>query len=409
MIEDKLNMLQALRKQVLEGDEDTLRALVKSGADALMSAEADALCGAAYGARADERENRRNGYRSRDWDTRAGTVELAIPKLRQGSYYPDWLLTPRRRSEEALTQVIVDCYVRGISTRRVEGLVETMGLKGMSKSQVSALAQRLDSVVEDFRSRPLDASPYRYVWVDALTQRCRDGGRVVNVWLLVATAVTQEGRREILGFEVITQEDGPSWTSFLRTLVARGLSGVELVISDAHAGLKGAIAAVFPGASWQRCRTHFMRNLLSKVPKQAQSMVATLVRTIFEQGDKESVEAQHKRVVEQLEKGKFNAASSALDEAKDEVLAFADFPKAHWKKIRSNNPQERLNKEIRRRTDVVGIFPDRNSIIRLVGALLSEQNDEWVVTKRYMTFEAEAPAVAIPQIIEHATEQKEAA
>ncbi|MCB0359601.1 MAG: IS256 family transposase, partial [Bdellovibrionales bacterium] len=235
MVEDKINILRTLRKQVLEGNEDTLRSLVKSAAELLMSSEADALCGAGYGERTDSRENQRNGYRYREWDTRAGTIELAVPKLRQGSYYPSWLLSPRRRAEEALIQVVVECYLRGVSTRRVDGLVETMGLKGMSKSQVSDLAKRLDQVVEDFRARPLDGSPYRYLWLDALTQRCRDGGRVVNVWLLVATGVTADGRREILGFEVITQEDGPSWTAFLRTLVARGLSGVELVISDAHA------------------------------------------------------------------------------------------------------------------------------------------------------------------------------
>lgn len=408
MVEDKINILRTLRKQVLEGNEDTLRSLVKSAAELLMSSEADALCGAGYGERTDSRENQRNGYRYREWDTRAGTIELAVPKLRQGSYYPSWLLSPRRRAEEALIQVVVECYLRGVSTRRVDGLVETMGLKGMSKSQVSDLAKRLDQVVEDFRARPLDGSPYRYLWLDALTQRCRDGGRVVNVWLLVATGVTADGRREILGFEVITQEDGPSWTAFLRTLVARGLSGVELVISDAHAGLKDAIAAVFAGAAWQRCRTHFMRNLLSKVPKSAQGMVATLVRTIFEQGDRDSVHAQHTRIVAQLAKISRETADF-LHDAKDEILAFAEFPKAHWKKVRSNNPQERLNKEIRRRTDVVGIFPDRPAVVRLVGALLAEQNDEWVVSKRYMTFETEDTHFdTTPQLLEPA-DRKEAA
>ncbi len=386
MVEDKMNAVAVLCKELEKHGGDLPRQMLKVFAERLMSAEADTLCGAPYAQRSDERINQRNGYRQRDWDTRMGTVSLAIPKLRQGSYFPDWLLEPRRRAERALAQVVVECYVRGVSTRRVEGVVQAMGLTSMSKSQVSALAIELDEIVEQFRSRPLDSGPYTYVWVDALTQRSREGGRIVNVAVVIAIGVTAEGKREILGFDLVTTEDGAGWTAFLRSLVARGLSKVQLVISDAHGGLKDAIAAVLPGASWQRCRTHFMRNLLSRVPKSAQPMVASLVRSIFAQTSAEEVWAQHGRVVEQLAQS-FEQAASLLEDAGADVLAFTAFPKEHWKQIWSNNPLERLNKEIRRRTDVVGIFPNRSSIIRLVGAVLAEQNDEWAVCRRYMSSE----------------------
>jgi transposase-like protein len=352
-------------------------------AEKLMSFEADLLCNAEYGERSGERTNRRNGYRSRPWDTRVGSVALAVPRLRQGSYYPDWLLEPRRRAERALAQVVVEAYVRGVSTRRVEGLVQTLGLTSMSKSQVSELAQELDELVEGFRSRPLTSGPYAYLWLDATTVKCRDGGRVVNVAVVLATAVNADGQRELVGFDLFTSEDGAGWTAFLRTLVARGLTGMQLVVSDAHEGLKNAIAAVFPGAAWQRCRTHFMRNVLTKVPKGAQDAVATLIRSIFAQTEPSDVHKQLAAVVAQLD-ARFPQAAEMLDEAKEDLLAFAAFPKQHWKQIWSNNPQERLNKEIKRRTDVVGIFPNREAVIRLVGAVLSEQNDEWAVTRRYM-------------------------
>ena len=375
------------RKQLATADADRLREMLATFTSMLMNAEVDALCGAGYGERSPERVNSRNGYRERDWDTRAGTVELAIPKLRSGSYFPDWLLERRRRSEQALVQVIAECYVRGISTRRVDGLVKTLGIDGISKSQVSAMAKSLDPMVEAFRNRPLDAGPYRYVWVDALVQKCREGGRIVNVALVCATGVNHEGKREILGMDVITAEDGAAWTAFLRSLVARGLSGVELVISDDHRGLTQAIGAVLLGASWQRCRTHFARNLLTRVPRSAQPMVATLVRTVFAQPDAESTWNQLTRVVTQLE-DRFPDAAHLLADASHDILAFTGFPKAHWRQIWSNNPQERLNKELRRRSDVVGIFPDRAAIVRLLGAVLSEQHDEWVVARRYMSAES---------------------
>jgi transposase-like protein len=329
--------------------------MLKAFAEQLMSAEADALCGAAYGERSDERTNRRNGYRPRTFDTRAGTIELAIPKLRSGSYFPDWLLEPRRRAERALVAVVAQCYLEGVSTRRVEDVARALGIEALSKSQVSDMARSLDAMVEAFRSRPLDAGPYTYVWVDALVQRVREDGRVQNVAVVLATGVNAEGRREVLGVDVITAEDGAGWTAFLRGLVARGLSGVQLVVSDAHEGLKAAIAAVLPGATWQRCRTHAMRNLLSKVPRSAQPFVATLVRTVFAQPDSVSTWAQLDRVVDQLQ-AKFAEVAAALVDMAPDLLAFTAFPKEHWRQTWSNNPQERLNKELRRRTDVVGIF-----------------------------------------------------
>ncbi len=388
---DSFDALDWLRKRLEQDNPDWVREMVKSFADRLMSAEADAMCGAGYGERSPERVNARNGYRHRDLDTRAGTIDLAIPKLREGSYYPGWLLEPRRRAERALVQVVCQCYVEGVSTRRVDDIVKAMGIEGMSKSQVSAMAKELDGMVEAFRSRPLDAGPYTYVWLDALVERVREGGRVVNVAVVIATGVNAEGQRESLGFDVITTEDGAGWTAFLRNLVARGLSGVGLVISDDHKGLKAAIAAVLPGATWQRCRVHFGRNLMTRVPKASQGMVATLVRTIFEQPDHDSVWAQHARVVDQLT-GRFDDAALMLADAAEDLLAFSTFPAEHWSAIRSNNPQERLNKEIRRRTDVVGIFPNRAAVVRLVGAVLSEQNDEWAVAKRYMGSESLAKA-----------------
>jgi putative transposase len=391
VVNNTMDAVEWLRKQ-LDGDEnDLLREMVREFAQRLMAAEVDALAGAGWGEVSPERVNHRNGYRQRPFDTRVGSIDLAIPKLRRGSYFPDWLLDPRRRAEKALVAVVAECYVRGVSTRRVDGLVKTLGIESLSKSQVSRMAAELDEMVTEFRNRPLDAGPYTYVWMDALTQKVREGGRIINVAVVIAVGVNRDGHREILGLDVITTEDGAGWLAFLRGLVARGLSGTSLVISDAHPGLVDAIAATLVGSAWQRCRTHYMRNLLTRVPKSAQSMVATLVRTIFEQPDAASVWAQHERVVEQLTE-RFPDAATHLAEAATDVLAFTGFPKEHWRQIWSNNPQERLNKELRRRTDVVGIFPNRDAVIRLVGAVLAEQHDEWAVARRYMGAEGLAKA-----------------
>ena len=391
MVDTTMEPLAWLRKQLEDADTDLLREMVATFIQALMSAEADAICGASYGERSADRVNRRNGYRERRFDTRTGTIELALPKLRTGTYFPEWLLEHRRRSERALVQVVAECYVRGVSTRRVDGLVKSLGIEGISRSQVSKMAKGLDKAVAAFRHRPLDAGPYTYVWLDALTQRVREGGRIAQPCAVLASAVNVDGHREILGVDLFTSEDGAGWTAFLRELVTRGLSGVRLVISDDHTGLVGAIAAVLPGASWQRCRTHFMKNLLTRVSKGAQPFVATLVRSIFAQPDQEQVLQQLARVTEQLAE-RFPEAAGMLEEAGPDITAFASLPLEHWRQIWSNNPQERLNREIRRRTDVVGIFPNRDAVIRLVGAVLAEQHDEWAVARRYMSVESLAKA-----------------
>jgi putative transposase len=400
VVEHTMDVQGWLCKQLEEASPDLLRAMVQEMAEALMAAEADALCGAPYGERSPERVNRRNGYRGRDWDTRVGSIELAVPKLREGSYFPDWLLQPRRRAEQAFVSVIADAYLAGVSTRRVEKLVQQLGVERMSKSQVSRLAKSLDQTVEDFRTRPLDSGPYAYVTFDALQVKCREGGRTVNVCVVHAVGVNRDGYRESLGLDVVTSEDGAAWLAFLRSLVARGLAGVRLVTSDAHPGLVDAIAATLPGAAWQRCRTHATRNILTRVPKSAQSFVATMVRTIFAQPDAETVHQQYRRIVDQLE-ARFPEAAALLEDAAPDLLAFTAFPKEHWRQLWSNNSLERLNKEIRRRSDVVGIFPDRASIVRLVGAVLAEQNDEWAVaSRRYMSVESIAKALTDPPLDE---------
>ena len=388
---DSLPLPVLLEDNLATASPDLLRAMVATFAEALMSAEADAICGASYGQVSEERTNSRNGYRRRAWDTRAGTIELAIPKLRQGSYFPAWLLERRRRAEQALISVVATASLLGVSTRRVEKLAQTLGVTQLSKSQVSAMATHLDAQVAAFRERPLDAGPYPFLWLDALTQKVREHGRVVNVHALVAVGVNADGHREVLGLEVASAEDGAGWLAFLRGLVARGLHGVQSVTSDAHTGLVAGIGAALPGACWQRCRTHYARNLLVKVPKSAQPWVATLLRTVFEQPDAEAVHAQLTHVLAALE-AKFPAAAEHLADAREELLAFTGFPREAWRQVWSNNPQERLNKEIRRRTDVVGIFPDRQALVRLVGAVLAEQNDEWAEARRYMGLELLAKA-----------------
>ena len=386
MVKERMDLLGVLRKRVEEADVDFLREALRVMVEAIMDAEVSSQIGAEYAERSPSRLTHRNGYRSRAWDTRVGSMELRIPKLREGSYFPS-LLEPRKRSERALLAVIQQAYVEGVSTRRVDDLVKALGCEGISKSQVSRICQELDSVVDGFLNRPLDGGPYPYLWLDALTQKVRETGRIVNVSVVVATGVNAEGRREVLGLDVGTSEDGSFWLSFLRSLVARGLSGVQLVTSDAHQGLKDALSTVFSGASWMRCRTHFMTNLLSRVPKRTQPAVATMVRTIYQQLSPQDVRAQHERVVVQL-MDSFPTAAELLEEAREDILAFTGFPRAHWKQIWSNNPLERLNREIRRRTDVVGIFPNRPAIIRLVGAVLAEQHDEWAVSRRYLNLSA---------------------
>ncbi|MFZ2015137.1 MAG: IS256 family transposase [Nocardioides sp.] len=384
-----------LDEQLSQASPDLMRELLTTFVNALLSAQADAVCGAGFGERTPERVNSRNGYRHRDLDTRVGTLDVAVPKLRQGSLYPEWLLERRKRAERALTSVVATCYLLGVSTRRMDKLVQTLGITGLSKSQVSVMARELDEQVEQFRTRRLeDAGPLTFVAADALVLKVREGGRVVPVHVLVATGVNADGHREILGVQVTTSEDGAGWLAFFRDLVARGMSGVKLVTSDAHPGLVAAIAATIPGAAWQRCRTHYAANLMSATPKSSWPWVKALLHSIYDQPDAEGVHAQFDRVVDALAE-KLPTVADHLEEARADILAFTPFPKEVWRQIWSNNPNERLNREIRRRTDVVGIFPDRPSIIRLVGAVLAEQHDEWAEGRRYLGLDVLARAQAV--------------
>jgi transposase-like protein len=372
-----------LAEQLADPGSDLLRAMSAAFVNALMSVEADAVCGAEYGVNSPERVNSRNGYRRRELDTRTGTLEVAIPKLRSGSYFPDWLLERRRRAEAALTSVVATCYLLGVSTRRMEKLVEALGITRLSKSQVSRMAADLDAQVEAFRTRPLDQGPYTFLAADALTMKVREGGRVVLVHALVATGVNVDGHREILGLQVSSAEDGAGWLTFFRDLVARGLTGVRLVTSDAHAGLVAAIGATLPGATWQRCRTHYAANLMATCPKGSWPWVKTLLHSVYDQPDAASVHTQFDRLLDTVA-DKLSKVADHLEAARADLLAFTAFPKEIWRQIWSNNPNERLNREIRRRTDVVGIFPDRDALIRLVGAVLAEQHDEWTEGRRYL-------------------------
>jgi putative transposase len=383
MAHPSIDPARFLHDHLAAASPDLLRSLLTTFIDTLMSAEADALCGAEYGTSSPARVNTRNGYRHRDFDTRAGTLDVAIPKLRSGSYFPDWLLERRKRAEAALTSVVATCYLLGVSTRRMDKLVESLGITRLSKSQVSVMARDLDEHVASFRTRPLDAGPYTFAAADALVLKVREGGRVVNVHALLATGVNADGHREILGLQVTSAEDGAGWLGFFRDLTARGLTGVRLVTSDAHRGLVDAIGATLPGASWQRCRTHYAANLMSATPKASWPWVKTLLHSVYDQPDTASVHAQYDRLVDAVTH-KLPAVAAHLEAARDDVLAFTGFPKEIWRQIWSNNPQERLNREIRRRTDVVGIFPDRHALIRLVGAVLAEQHDEWTEGRRYL-------------------------
>ena len=363
---------------------DLMRQMLQNFINQILSTQADQICGADYATTSESRTNVRNGYRHRDLDTRVGTVDVAVPKLRTGSFFPDWLLERRTLAERALTTVIATCYLKGVSTRRMNDLVASLGINNLSKSQVSDMAKDLDQMVEDFRTRPLDTGPYLYVSCDALTMKVREGGRVVKTSVLLATGVNAEGYRELLGMQVATSESVASWTGFFRDLKARGLDQVYLVTSDAHLGIQHAISDVLPNASWQRCRTHFAKNLSGLVPKNQWPTLSAMFHTIFQQPDAEAVWKQAREVVAFCEQ-KFPHVADYLEEALDELLAFTQAPKAVWRKVWSNNPTERLNREIRRRTDVVGIFPNREAVIRLVGAVLAEQHDDWIQQKRYMS------------------------
>ena len=374
-------------------DADLLREMIGFAAHRLMELEVEGLTGAGYGERSPDRVAQRNGYRERDWETRAGTVELRIPKLRQGSYFPGFL-EPRRMAEKALTAVIQEAYVHGVSTRSVDELVRALGMTGISKSQVSRLCGEIDEKVAAFLDRPLEGD-WPYLWLDATYVKTRIGGRVVSTAVILAVAVNSDGRREVVGMGVGPSEAETFWTEFLRQLARRGLRGVKLVISDAHEGLKAAIARVLH-ASWQRCRVHFMRNLLAYAGKPGRRVVAAFVGTAFAQEDAEAARAQGRQVADQL-RPKVPKLAALMDQAEADVLAFMSFPKDHRPKIHSTNPLERLNAEIKRRTEVVGIFPNEAAIIRLIGAVLLEQNDEWQLQHRYMQVEVMAELVTAPQ------------
>jgi transposase-like protein len=385
MTDEMMSLRAVLEKSP---DADLLREMIGFAAHRLMELEVEGLTGAGHGERSPGRINQRNGYRDRDWETRAGTVELRIPKLRKGSYFPGFL-EPRRLAEKALTAVIQEAYIQGISTRSVDDLVKAMGMTGISKSQVSRLCVEIDDRIATFLNRPLEGE-WPYVWLDATYLKVRHDGRIVSVANIVATGVNGDGRREVLGMDIGPSEAETFWTDFLRKLARRGLRGVKLVISDAHEGLKAAVAKVL-NASWQRCRVHFMRNVLAHAGKQGRRVVAAFIGTAFAQDDADKARNQWRQVADQL-RPRVPKLAALMDEAETDVLAYMSFPAAHRTKLHSTNPIERLNGEIKRRTEVVGIFPNEAAIIRLVGAILLEQNDEWAVQRcRYMTLESVAP------------------
>lgn len=386
MAKARMDLETFVGKLLSEDDVDVLREGVQVLAQAVMEAEVSSQIGAGRYERTDDRIAHRNGSRTRRWDTRVGTIELPIPKITPGSYFP-MLLEPRRRAEQALAAVVQEAYVKGVSTRKVDDLVRALGLDGISRSEVSRICKALDEQVEAFRNRPLEG-PHPYLWLDATFHKVREGGRVVSLATVVAVAVAQTGERQVLGVDSGPSEDYAFWKGFLRSLVRRGLNGVELVISDAHEGLRKAIAEILPEVSWQRCRVHFMRNLLSLVPKGAQEAVAAFVRTVFTQPDHAAAMAQLHQVSAVLGR-QFPDVCALLEEAAEDVLAYMHFPAEHRRRLHSTNPLERLHKEVKRRSNVVGIFPNRLSLLRLVGMLLLEQDDEWAVAdRRYFSLES---------------------
>ncbi|MDD4986992.1 MAG: IS256 family transposase [Dehalococcoidales bacterium] len=385
MVKNRMPLLEELRKAGEEKDLDFLRQGVKVLTEAIMELEISEKIGAGPYEHTAERTTYRNGYRQREWDTRCGTIPLSIPRIRNGSYFPS-LLEPRRRAEQALLSVVQEAYVIGVSTRKVDNLVRSLGMEGISKSEVSRICKGLDDEVRLWRNNPLIIR-YPYLWLDATYVKIREAGRVVSQAVIIAYGVTENGEREIIGLEVGPGEDGAFWTEFLRSLVSRGLTGVMLVISDAHRGLREAIGTVLIGASWQRCRVHFMRNVLAKVPRGSQAEVSAAIRTIFTQPDRANADMQLGRVADSL-RSRFSSVSTLLEEAEEDILAYLAFPAEHWRQISSNNPLERLNKEVKRRSNVVGIFPNREATIRLVGAILMEQQDEWLTKRRYFSMES---------------------
>ncbi|RVQ55983.1 IS256 family transposase [Sinorhizobium medicae] len=391
MTNDMMNVRSLVEKSA---DADLLREMIGFAAERLMELEVGGATGAGFGEKSPMRLAQRNGYRDRDWETRAGTVELRIPKLRKGSYFPSFL-EPRRMAEKALTAVIQEAYIQGISTRSVDDLVQAMGMSGISKSQVSRLCEEIDVKVKAFLDRPIEGD-WPYIWIDATYLKVRRGGRIVSVAVIIAVGVNSDGRREVLGMEVGTSEAEPIWTEFLRRLTRRGLRGVKLVVSDAHEGLKAAVTKVL--SAWQRCRVHFMRNVLAHAGKSGRRVVSAFIATAFAQETPEAASAQWRSVADQI-RPKVPKLATIMDNAEEDVLAYMTFPKEHRAKLHSTNPIERLNGEIKRRTEVVGIFPNDEAIVRLVGALLLEQNDEWAVQRaRYLTLETMAQMSDDPQI-----------
>ncbi|MFG6543476.1 IS256 family transposase [Sulfitobacter sp. M22298] len=390
-------------KELVEksADADLLREMIGFAAERLMELEVGAKTGADYHQKTPERKAQRNGYRERDWQTRAGNVELRIPKLRTGSYFPSFL-EPRRATEKALSAVIQGAYVHGVSTRSMDDLVQAMGGTGISKSQVSRLCEEIDERVDAFLTRPIDGE-WPYLWIDATYLKVRQGGRIVSVAVTIAVGVNTDGRREVLGMSIGPSEAETFWTEFLRDLVRRGLCGVKLVISDAHEGIKASVARVL-NTSWQRCRVHFQRNALAHAGKSSRRVVSAFIATAFAQPDHAAAKVQWRNVADQM-RSKLPRLSGLMDDAEEDVLAYMTFPQQHRTKLHSTNPIERLNGEIKRRTDVVGIFPNEAAIRRLVGAILMEQTEEWTVQRApYMTLETLAPVCDDPIISLPATQ-----